>query len=455
MRPETFRAIATRPFESDIVLHDDGSRYNGTHIPLIGTTIVTVTRDGITAELLNDDDWELRELAARERGPIPQGGLFRVVAPGRVLGPHDQGTITPENQAWEGFHATYVGQRDEAADRSKIYNFTIARLIVHGPGDAERIAAVRHIYARGAWDGSADYQGQFMVVRSLSGDQPNLDEQTIAATFDWSPDIIQAECAWHALNFFTGNTLKHLAEEVYDDDGVLIRRIHEFGNDVHDARRQFFHRFHGEPAPNAMGIIGDGFVRLMRAGFPIEVVLEHLHESPGRSIDVEAQHLVLAIHAAIEAWNRMFGSKRWIGTKRWQRIASQFRQTLEEHQEFESLPPELQENVRTALRCANDTTTSWRQAELFRALGIPVADEDTDRALKLRHELLHNGYFRERWHELSQDQKQQRHEDVERLRRLVLLIVFKLTGYEGDFMNPMTFSREHVDLIDLPEAIRP
>jgi hypothetical protein len=456
MTPEQLGTIARLPFDSNLILRDAACRYEGTVIPLAGAGTVTVTRDGIVAAILNDDEWELREMAAAERAPVPLGGLFRIVAPGRLLGPADQGVITPEGRAWEGFHATYVGQRDGGDDgRATIYDFTIARLVVHGQGDPGRVGAVRHIYAGGAWNGWGIYHRHYMIVRSLSDNPRNREEETIAATFDWKLQDIHAEAAWQALNFFTGNTVKHLAEELYDDDGVLIRRVHQFGNNVSDARREFFHRFHGPPAPNAMGTLGEGFVRLMQANFPIEVVLEHLHESAGRSIDVEAQHLVLAIHTAIEAWNRSFGREQWVESRKWRRTAKSLRSSLEAQDEFRALRAELQENIRTAVTCANDTTMGWRQREFFRALGIDITEPDNARVLRLRNELLHNGHFLERWHDLAHDLQQQRHQDIERLRRLVLLIVFKLTGYVGEFMSPITYTREHVDGIDLPEAIRP
>jgi len=123
---------------------------------------------------------------------------------------------------------------------------------------------------------------------------------------------------------------------------------------------------------------------------------------------------------------------------------------------FKDLSRELQGNVRSAMAHANDTTTAWRQQHLFDSLGINVSDDSNKRALKYRNELMHNGYFLRRWHDLTHDEQQARFDDVERLRRLTLLIIFKLVGYTGDFTNPLTFYKEHVDStgVAFPDSLK-
>lgn len=187
--------------------------------------------------------------------------------------------------------------------------------------------------------------------------------------------------------------------------------------------------------------------------FPIEVILEHLHEAAGRSTDVEGQHLILAIHAGIEAWNRSFGRERHIGKSVWTTFRKHAKELLEADTLYLALPDEVKASVCSAFSLANHTTTGWRERAFFDALEIDVRNTDDSRCLKYRNELLHSGFFVKRWHTLTIDEQQQRFLDIDRLRRLVLLIVFKLTGYRGTFMSPVTYQPETVESVLLPASI--
>jgi len=90
---------------------------------------------------------------------------------------------------------------------------------------------------------------------------------------------------------------------------------------------------------------------------------------------------------------------------------------------------------------------------MFEALQIDVTDDDNARALSLRNELLHNGYFLKRWRDLNHEERQRRRDDVERLRRLVLLIILRLTAYEGQFVSPVRPGPETVKSVPLPPDI--
>jgi hypothetical protein len=387
---------------------------------------------------------------------VQTGGLFRTVAPNVLLGPDAHGSIVPDDGGWECLQATFVGQNSDhghGEDR-QTFRFAVTELIVPGPAADHTAAVTRQIYAGGDWNSAAEFQGKLMLIRALTEQPVSREEETIAATMEWCLEGIPAEAIWLTLSFITGNAVKHLAEEFYDDEGTLIKTVHHLGNPMRDVRRQFFHRFHGPLGPNGIGVIADGIVRLMHVRFPIEVILEHLHESAGRSIDVEAQHLVLAIHTAIEAWNHQFGIEEWIDKRIWETYASNLRRNLIPAEVYDDIGQEMRSNVRDDLAHSNRTTMGWRESELFRRLEIAVTADD-HRALKLRNQLLHNGYFLRRWGDLTLAEQQQRHLDVERLRRLVLLIVFRLTCYAGSFMSPLTYSREDVHAIPLPELIAP
>jgi hypothetical protein len=106
---------------------------------------------------------------------------------------------------------------------------------------------------------------------------------------------------------------------------------------------------------------------------------------------------------------------------------------------FQQVGEALSSSVRAKLAHANRTTTAWRQRKLFDDLGIDVSGDDMGRILHMRDELLHNGYLLKRWSQLTESERQQRYDDVGRLRRLALFVLFRLTGYEGQFQDPLTY----------------
>lgn len=256
----------------------------------------------------------------------------------------------------------------------------------------------------------------------------------------------------HASSLVVGNSIWPLATEYYNLDGELVATEYQIWSRRFDRRKEFFHPFHrdfGVLARNGWGTIAEGIMRLLNDEFPIDVVLHHLLQASGSPYDVEAEHLVLAIHTAVEGWNRLHGVEEWLDKKTWGKFARKLRKTLKTDPLWETLCEQLQDNVRGDLGRSNRTTMGWRQNQLFSTLQIDVSDDDNTRALGLRNHLLHNGYFVERWRHLGIEQRQQRLDDISRLRRLTLLIVFKLAGYSGDFRSPVTHMAERVDAPDL------
>jgi hypothetical protein len=78
---------------------------------------------------------------------------------------------------------------------------------------------------------------------------------------------------------------------------------------------------------------------------------------------------------------------------------------------------------------------------------------DTIRVLAMRDELLHNGYFLRRWHELSKVERQQRVDDVARLRNIAHLVAFRLLAYEGQCFDFLTYEAKMVASVKLPPNI--
>lgn len=458
MTPEILGQIARRPFERQIEIKDVPGKYVGPQIPIEGQVTIEVTRDRIYAELLNKDGWQSRMFRLLPPGTAVNAlELVRPTSPGVLVRPEHRGYIVPDAHGWEAHRATHYGITHGMSN--DLFRFMVDALIVEGPMSGQPVAATRQIYSRGSWSTTTMFQGHPLLVSSLSDDEANECEdyrsETLAVTTDYQMEEHDGEALWNMLNFVTGNTVRHLADEYYADDGQLIRTEYRFGSPARDVRRKFFHLFHGQPSAEGIGAITGGMYRLLRAEFPIEVIVQHLLASAGNTVDVEAQHLVLAIHTAIEAWNRFFGREVWIDQNAWKRDADRIRKEFIPEEFFTRVGPDMKRSIRNVLAHANRTTTGWRQTNFFEGLQLDVSDPDSVRILRLRNELLHNGHFLKRFDELSYEEQQQRFSDVERLRRLVLLVIFRLLGFAGDFMNPVNFQAEHVVAVPLPALIAP
>ena len=318
------------------------------------------------------------------------------------------------------------------------FKFYISCLELHGSSYGAKVAATRQIYAGGEWNHAIEFCGRRVVVRALSHDASEMQEETLAIAADGEPEELEWEALWLWGSFISGNRLGSLLTEYYADDGSLIAQVHRRGS-AGFGRWEIFRRFYVPFSPEGAQNMATGIFKLLRAEFPIEVIFDHLFQAVRLSTDAQAIHLVLAYHAAIEAWNRAHGRENWIENKRWIKLARRIRKEYIPAEIYEQMGERMVENLKPILAHANRTTTAWRQANLFDALGIDVSGDGARRILKLRDELLHNGYFLKRWDELSDDQQQTRYDDVERLRRLVYYVIFRLTGYVGQFQDPVTF----------------
>ena len=450
MTPEKLKAIIAKPFYLKRRFRAKNATYRGSVIPLPGRAEVTVSRNGVNALITDRMGWEQRAFQHLPPGTMGDPAIvFRPVAPGWLVRPEHYGTIETD-RGWTGERTLYVNRSERYGGGRYCakFRFRIDDLKVEGPAHGHEVAGLRSIYRRGAFSAACEVDGKPIIAYALSKRDVPLENETMAVVFDGVPEEKTQDAVWHVLNLLSGNTLQHLADEHYDEDGELVVTHFRIAHDWSDARREFFHWLfpdYGRLADNGFETLVLGIRELLRREFPIDVVLHHLHVSPGQASDLEAQHLVLAIHTAIEAWNRHFDQEVWIEDNVWDKIQRRLRGPMKELGDYSALGDEMKDNVRSSMAHANRTTTNWRQDRLFEALGIDISDADNQRALKLRNEILHNGYFLRRWDQLSHDERQDRYHDIERLRRLVLLVVFKLAGYTGDFRSPLTFFKEHVD----------
>jgi hypothetical protein len=277
-------------------------------------------------------------------------------------------------------------------------------------------------------------------VKGLTEKSASIADEVLSITTEGEVAAVDERAMWVWASIISGNSLGHLMTEYYAEDGSLISRIHRRSS-VGLGRRQYFRPYYAPFNCDAIDRALNELARLMRDDFPIDIVVTHLMQAVTGTIDIDAVYLVLAYHAAIEGWNGLHGFDDWIDRKPWEAFAKHIRKHLIPGDLYESVGSEMKDNLRAVLPSASRTTTAWRQRNLFEALGIDVASDDARRILKIRDEILHNGYLRPRWGELTPEQRQQRLDDVERLRRLALFVLFRLTGYHGEYLDPVTFER--------------
>jgi hypothetical protein len=455
MGPHALAAIAELEFQTPNPNYVGiAAQYLPTRLPLSGIVTITSNEEAISATLDNTDDWHMRSLAQLPQGTfLGFGGLFRNVVGGQLVRDHERGRIVPDAGGWSAEKVTYAGESlGMGQNRRETYMFSVGELIVRGPAFGELVAATRDIYAGAEWSAAGELEGRLFIVRHLSTDAPRREEERIAVAFNGEPDVIASTAMWLLLSFVTGNRVHALARERYSEAGVLIDVTHHRGTGLGVGRDAPFRPFYAPVAADGYTVMGTNIARLIRAGFPIQVIFEHLHMAVSGDIDVDAQHFTLCIHCAFEAWNRKFGLLYWIDDECWEWFIAKARHHLVSPI-YDTVGPDVKANIASAMRHANQTTTSWRQAEFFRAVHIDISAPDLKRALSARDEILHNGYFLRRWEDLTPEQRQERFSDVQRLRRIALSVIFRLTNYEGQFVDPVTYQTERITRVSLPDQL--
>jgi hypothetical protein len=397
-----------------------------------------------------------RELAASESGFVEIGLGSRDQSPGKLLSAEAYGRLLPSSENWEASGAVQVGE-SPGNDLRSTYRFRVGTLRVYGPARGDNIAATRVLFAGSNLSEDSFLGGKRLLCRSLTRNAASTHGETCGVAVDGELNELEYEALWLTISFVTGNRANTLAVESYNEHGELIEIVHRRGSGQSIGRNAPFHIYYGPLTSQGLKMIGDGFKRLLSASFPIEMSIHHIMEGNSGNLETDAQHLMLGIHTAIEAWNRKFEFEEWIDDELWEPIFDRVRKHLVRpvlRPIYDDIgKDEIVPVMYAAMRHANRTTTAWRQKNLFEGLGIDVSDVDTIRVLAMRDELLHNGYFLRRWHELSKVERQQRVDDVARLRNIAHLVAFRLLAYEGQCFDFLTYEAKMVASVKLPPNI--
>jgi hypothetical protein len=456
MDTSTLESIAIQPAEVEFEYVDAPAAYICADAEMVGTASVHATRQRIRAELAVDKNL-FSSIAARGGGSFSFDDFsLRSNSPGKLLDQADYGRIVPENADWEATKATNDGVHGSlGADRS-VYRFAVQEFLMRCSARDARVAAVRRVMSGSELSVVSTLAGRTLIAHPLTTGASNPEDQMLSVTSGGMLDEVQEHVLWIALSFISGNRLSPLFIETFDDRGILIERKHRRGAGVSHGRNAPFERFDAPINSRGFARIGDGFIRLLRAAFPIANVVHHLTEANTNNLDLDGQHLRLAIHAAIEAWNRLFGFKEWIDDEVWDQWFRSVRKYLLRpvlEPAYQDLGVDVVANLWNTGRHANRTTTAWRQQQLFSALQIQVQEEDSQRVLKMRDELLHNGFFLVRFQDLSHMEQQQRFDDIARLRNLAHIVVLRLAAFEGVCFDFLSHGARSVAAIPLPAKI--
>jgi hypothetical protein len=445
---ELISDIASRNISLNDAMKEVACQYRDDSEPIEGMVSIEVDRSGIRGTFSRPEPWvEPMKLDATD------ADMFRSheSAPGKLLGGSRYGRLIPDDGNWSA--SGVVLDEGMLVDLRLLHPLDVVKsLVVNGPAKGNACSLTRFVYAGAQWAASTRFSLYRLLVHSHTDNVPRIEDQILSATLDGSPSAIEQQALWLLLSFISGNRLQRLVIERYNHAGVLIEREFSFGAAVSIYRKEPFRRDDASLSQRGMHLLGDGMLRLLNVKFPIGPILHHISESNTHYTDVDAQHLVLAIHTAIEAWNRVVGLEEWIDSKIWESYIRHVRRDLLSDI-GDDIGPEMSCNILRALAHANRTTTAWRQSQLFSALGIDVTSGPFKQALKIRDELLHNGYFLARWEDLTALEQQERMDQIGQLRNLAHLLVYRLVGYDGRAFDFVTYLGYDVLPVALPTKL--
>jgi len=462
MDPDLIRNIAKAPVEIETEFKDEPARFIGHDDQIDGLVTIRARRKNMRAELVCNVSPMDRMITKFQAQGASGGELFvsdfllRDQNPGKLIAERGYARIESVKGNWAITKCINDGSGDGPGPEETSWRFKVQELVIHGPAQGRDTAAVRTIFEGSDLGGASEIGGKTLLLTALSKDAESPADELLSATTVGTLDEVQDLSLLYTLSFISGNRLNVLLSDYFDEDGELIEIRHQRGAGMSRGRNAPFHRFYGRITATGIEQIADGFTRLMRAGFPIAIIVHHLTEANTNDLDLDGQHLTLAIHAAIEAWNRIFGVDLWIEDERWEKswfalLRKIFRPVLKPY--YKDIGNDVVSNIWVVLRHANRSQTSWRQRQLFAALDIDVSDCDSKRVLAMRDELLHNGYFLKRFGELTAEERQLRLDDIARLRNLAHTIVFRLAGFSGECFDFLAHGKRLITSGQLPDKI--
>ncbi|HEV2739362.1 MAG TPA: hypothetical protein VGU66_12335 [Candidatus Elarobacter sp.] len=278
--------------------------------------------------------------------------------------------------------------------------------------------------------------GRRASVRTLHDPVQALGQQgleRLAVVYDGEPLIgAFSEALWLTLSLISGNSIEPAYVETFSASGTLLERRYRFGKPFSTRHRSPFHGVYCALPIQGLEDIVSAFYRLLTDGFPIDVVMSHLYEAVGATIDSMMQSLLLAVHTAIEAWNRLNEVPNLIPQATWE--ANRDAIVDAAANVATPLSVELAAVIAAKIKGSNHTSTASRQRRLLHGIGMTPKPPEKE-ALRLRNALFHDGYLRRQLQYLNRGELQERYDQLETLRDVAFRIVFGLLKYPHSWQS--------------------
>lgn len=413
-------------FESKLAVHE-------------GPGSVTATLEEVGGELTYDD-------------PLPFGSARTVRwTPGRAITEGEMGTVNPKVPAvpsWVGERG-YIVNRLPAGAGKVIGQFRLAALGVYYATGA--VEYTREVYRGPTLDNLCS---QFTHVSSgyvpdriegkVFGRRTNIrdlrtptagGQSLISIVYDGSPHAgIDGKALWLGASVLAGQMLQPLVVESYDAGGKLLSRAYQIGVQRSSVADPPFHLAYAPFKAQWLEDLVDRIAASLNSNFPIDVLIALLHDATDGAMERRMQTYLLAIHTASEAWNRQVGKTTIIGKKRWDNWVPWISYVPELLARW--VNADLAKAVVAKIRDANYTSMNARMRSFCESMGIAYAGEDK-KAVNLRNTLFHNGYLTRRFETLSQTEKQERIDQIDRLRDFAYRTMFASLGFAQPFYGAM------------------
>ena len=265
--------------------------------------------------------------------------------------------------------------------------------------------------------------GRRITVRVLS-DAEEVNNCPTAVVYDGPPlEGTEKLALWLACSLLAGTTLQLAVIETYDVNGSIIDRVYRPGVSAGTSARPPFRRYIAPYIAHTFGTLCDQIVALMESGFPIDVVIAHLHDGNDGTMERQMQSYLLAIHAASEAWNRLHEKTKIVCNDVWDSIRNDI--VVAVRQVADRKSTKLGDALGSMVLSANNTSMGFRLRLFLSRIGMRC-DGNTKAAIDLRNKLFHEGYLGRRYSTLADDARQERHDDHMRLCDFALRMVFSL-----------------------------
>ena len=297
------------------------------------------------------------------------------------------------------------------------------------------VAYHRLVFANAPIPMSRSFNGTFNRRTVHIGDHGAVNGQAFAVVAHDGDSLNETEwrALWYAMNFLCGRKTSQYLTEGYDEHGnLVVRRFRPGYGPKPEALEPF--NVYCFPPTDFVNIFVQGFYEALRAGFPIDVMLEHFFDGIDAILDFHLQSLILAIHAAIESWHKLSPPKELPDGVKW--LENNKKAILDALKPLlASAPTFVKDAVVSGVRYSDKYGTGKRERRFLAGWDLSPLGTPEKGGLALRDQLVHDGHFCVRFEDLSVPEQQKRVDFIRPLLNLNIRILCRAVGYTGLFID--------------------